>query len=67
MNRNSHGLKVAQMAGMPQSVIETASAALAWMDASDGQFMADREALGELGVRLAGGVSISNAVTVAND
>lgn len=64
MNRDSHGLKVARMAGMPPSVIETATAAFAWMDASEGQFMADKQALGQLGVRLAEGVSRLNAVTV---
>lgn len=31
MNRDSHGLKVAQLAGMPESAVEVAQSALAWL------------------------------------
>ena len=30
-NRDSHGLKVAQLAGMPESAVEVARSALAWL------------------------------------
>ncbi|KAI0757170.1 muts domain V-domain-containing protein [Daedaleopsis nitida] len=39
VNRNSHGLKVAQLAGMPPSAIEVARSALAWLK----QWSADKE------------------------
>jgi DNA mismatch repair ATPase MutS len=31
INRDSHGLKVAHLAGMPQSVLRTAEGALEWL------------------------------------
>lgn len=31
VNRNSHGLKVAQLAGMPQSAVAVAEEALSWL------------------------------------
>lgn len=54
MNRNSHGLKVAQMAGMPPAVMRVAEEALGWMHERGGHFIADREALQHLGARLRG-------------
>lgn len=50
MNRESHGLKVAQLAGMPETVVDVASKALQWMDDRGGHFLADREGLRSLGV-----------------
>lgn len=32
VSRDSHGLKVAQLAGMPTSAIQVANKALAWLD-----------------------------------
>lgn len=59
VNRNSHGLKVAKMSGMPPAVLEIAAGALAWMDGGEGREMVgDREGLNRLGARLAAGVSV---------
>jgi DNA mismatch repair ATPase MutS len=49
VNRNSHGLKVAQLAGMPETVVDVASKALQWMHDKDSHFLADREGLKCLG------------------
>lgn len=55
MNRNSHGLKVAKMSGMPPAVLEIAAGALEWMDGGREMVMVgDREGLNQLGARLAG-------------
>ncbi|KAF8323437.1 hypothetical protein DL93DRAFT_2162590 [Clavulina sp. PMI_390] len=52
VNRNSHGLKVAHIAGMPPSVLDVASKALEWMHDRGGEFVADRDALHKLGAQL---------------
>lgn len=49
MNRNSHGLKVAQLAGMPETAVDVASKALQWMRDKGGHFLNDRQGLRGLG------------------
>jgi DNA mismatch repair ATPase MutS len=52
VNRNSHGLKVARMAGMPPAAVEIASRALEWIDGRGGNWVSDRRELRILGERL---------------
>ena len=50
LNRDSHGLKVAQIAGMPDSAVEVARSALSWLKsraADQGGRRADLRALGQ--------------------
>ncbi|KAF9513052.1 hypothetical protein BS47DRAFT_1372653 [Hydnum rufescens UP504] len=49
VNRDSHGLKVAQLAGMPPSVVQLASTALDWMNMRGGHWISNRDDLRALG------------------
>jgi DNA mismatch repair ATPase MutS len=48
VNRDSHGLKVAKLAGLPPSALEVASITLAWLKEQD----KDKHALPELNISL---------------
>ena len=53
MNRDSHGLKVAQHAGMPEAAMEVAREALAWLKDRAEERVARRADLVALGQSLA--------------
>ncbi|KAH9944535.1 muts domain V-domain-containing protein [Epithele typhae] len=53
VNRDSHGLMVAKLAGMPQPMIEVAQSALAWLKQRSAERVGDRQALQDLGQTLA--------------
>jgi len=52
VNRDSHGLKVAQLAKMPDSAVEVAQTALSWLKDRSAR-VTDADALGVLGKSLA--------------
>ncbi|KZT58414.1 hypothetical protein CALCODRAFT_238116 [Calocera cornea HHB12733] len=54
VNRDSHGLKVAQLAGMPEGAVGVAGEALGWLRARGGEAEGERRALRRLGRELAG-------------
>jgi len=51
VNRDSHGLKVAKLAGLPESTVEVAEAALSWL--KEKKTMKRREDLRKLGRTIA--------------
>ncbi|KAI0670071.1 muts domain V-domain-containing protein [Trametes maxima] len=53
VNRDSHGLKVAQLAGMPDAAVEVARSALSWMKERSSQSLGRRAELRALGQKLA--------------
>ncbi|KAJ7597248.1 muts domain V-domain-containing protein [Mycena floridula] len=53
VNRNSHGLKVAQLAGMPKAAIEVAKQALVWLEKEKEKSGTSRADLNVLGRTLA--------------
>ncbi|KAI0651683.1 muts domain V-domain-containing protein [Trametes meyenii] len=53
VNRDSHGLKVAQLAGMPATAVEVARSALSWMKERSSQNSGRRAELRALGQNLA--------------
>ncbi|CDO72395.1 hypothetical protein BN946_scf184977.g94 [Trametes cinnabarina] len=53
VNRNSHGLKVAQLAGMPESAINVARSALTWLRARSAERATRGDQLNALGQALA--------------
>jgi len=54
VNRDSHGVKVAKLGGMPRSVIDVATGALTWIRQQKGGWVGDRAELRALGEGLAG-------------
>lgn len=52
MNRDSHGVKVAKLGGMPDSVIDVATDALRWIKQQRGGWVGDRAQLRALGAGL---------------
>lgn len=53
VNRNSHGLKVAKLGGMPSSVMKVAQDTLDWMKCKEGNWVADKAQLRAAGEALA--------------
>lgn len=61
VNRDSHGLKVAALAGMPRSAMDVASGALSWLKTHQGQWAGKREELQILGRKLSSTTSSSTS------
>ena len=53
MNRDSHGLKVAKLGGMPSSAMKLAQDALDWLKCREGNWVADKAQLRAAGEALA--------------
>jgi DNA mismatch repair ATPase MutS len=57
VNRNSHGLKVAQLAGMPQSAVTVAKEALSWLNETSPDTASKTAQLATLGQSLTASVT----------
>ncbi|KAF8587368.1 hypothetical protein K439DRAFT_1652351 [Ramaria rubella] len=55
VNRDSHGLKVARLGGMPSSALRVAHDALDWMKSREGSWVADKDQLRNAGEALVRG------------
>lgn len=53
VNRDSHGLKVARLGGMPSPAMKIAQDALDWMKSREGNWVADKAQLRAAGEALA--------------